>query len=297
MNASAERQLKKHKGKIVWIASYPKSGNTWMRAFLTALLYEGTPKINHLLSDFSLYNKSLFEDYISLDPSLLLPSEILEYEIRIVRSIVDNADSDRMLFSKVHHNVPSFVEPDSTHAVIYIVRNPLGIVPSLANHNQSSYERAINCMNDSNYQYSAQRKGLHNEILLPQRIGKWNTHVTNWLRINDVPVILMRYEDMLLKPKESFGSLIEQLDLEFSDEELVRAIQQSSFKMLRAQEEEVSFKEKNPKTKHFFRKGSWESWKEELTMKQKDQIIQRHKSVMRQLRYPIDLNAYELPTI
>ncbi len=285
MNLKALTQLKKHKGKVVWLSSYPKCGNTWVRAFFTALFTENEIDINHLINDYGFYSKDVFEDSTGLEPSYLTFREAQQYKREVIGHYIDTKAPDRLLFIKNHQNTPYFIDASRLHKVIYLVRNPLAIAPSLANHRNTSIDDTIKYMAKETAGFEEESKGINREIFFDQHIGSLNNHVLEWTKLNLDQLILVKYENLLDDPNKEFKRILKELNLDFKKSEIATAVSKSSFNVLKAKEKISPFREKNPKSKEFFRKGHKISWKKELTLIQKQKLIDQHQLMMKKLGY------------
>ena len=165
------------------------------------------------------------------------------------------------------------------------MRNPLAIAPSLANHRNTSIDDTIKYMAKETAGFEEESKGINREIFFDQHIGSLNNHVLEWTKLNSEQMILVRFEDLLEDPNKVFKSILNELNLDFKKSEIATAVSKSSFNVLKAKEKISPFREKNPKSKEFFRKGHKSSWKTELTLIQKQKLIDQHKSIMKKLSY------------
>ena len=130
-------------------------------------------------------------------------------------------------------------------------------------------------------------------------IGTWSQHVGSWVGLISRPVHVMRYEDMLTNPIRAFGQLARFLRLSPTDQQLMRAIENSSFSELKRQEAEHGFNERPPMAKSFFREGKAGQWREILSPAQIERIVQAHAPMMQRFGYlqPDCGGAITLPTI
>lgn len=284
-----QKQLTDKKGKIVWLASYPKSGNTWFRCFITALFTDKI-ELNEIESTHGIFSSRVtFDQYSGIDSRLLLHKEVSRMlpEVYIKKAEF----SKQLLFIKIHDaygyndmKIP-IVPADATHKVIYFVRNPLDIVGSFANHNNSTVEATIKLMNDENTFLPDDKLEINNTSQLRQFMNSWSGHVESWLDQKNIDVILVRYEDMLKDGFATFSRIIEQLEIEASPKDIKRAMKLTSFSRLKKSEQESGFNEKNVKTPAFFRSGKSGGYKKELSLTQIDLIKKQHKKVMKKLNY------------
>jgi hypothetical protein len=112
----------------------------------------------------------------------------------------------------------------------------------------------------------------------------WSQHVNSW-DVPNIPRLLIRYEDMTLKPVETFGAVIRFIGEEYDNGRLEDAIEKSRFHNVRSKEDEVGFREKPYRMKTFFRKGKVGNWREHLSPEQAARIVQNHSQVMQKYSY------------
>jgi hypothetical protein len=272
---------------IFWLASYPKSGNTWMRIFLTNYLRNGDEPadINSLDGGPIASAREIFDDMVGVEASDLTLAEQEILRPQVYRQFAAEMQQDEFL--KVHdaytfneQNLPLF-PPDVTRGVLYILRNPLAVAPSLANHLNVSVEEAIENLNNI-----PKNKGCYAGLggQLPQRWLSWSENVKSWAEAPQQRVLLLRYEDMKKRPLAAFRAVIRFTGLEEDEERLHKAIQFSLFEQVQKQESEKGFRERIRPTS-FFRKGETAAWKEELTPEQIQRILAAHSDLMRQNGY------------
>lgn len=283
-----QKQLTEKKGKIVWMASYPKSGNTWFRCFLSAL-FTGEIDIAKIKTGGIFSARHLFDQTTGIDSRLLTDDEAYHIIADVYRQ---NAKfSEKLLFVKAHDaylynssNEPVF-PADVSHKVIYLVRNPLDVVASFANHNASTIDKTIELMNFPKAYLGGSKVGLNNNIQFRQLMYDWSSHVKSWTTQKNIDVILVRYEDMLHDTFNTFNRIVTELGIKASKTAVTKAIKKSSFKQLQGQEKKKGFKEKNIRSDSFFRSGKTEQYHNELTLEQIDKIYTFHKKQMNKLGY------------
>jgi len=275
-------------GGIIWLASYPKSGNTWTRAFIhNLMLNPKEPMDINSIDAFTLgdgrkswYEKvggKPFDEYSPREVAALLPKVHEAYTKAHPDSVFVKTHS---LFGNVF-GVP-LITMEYTAGAIYIVRNPLDVVLSLSDHFGLSLDKGIDLLNHPKG-VGKSEKGEGGDI--DQFLGSWSGHVQSWMPFDRQYLYVMRYEDMLDKPKEVFGGLAQFLGLNPPMERLTKAIEFSSFKTLRRQEDEKGFVEQSNKNEKFFRVGKSGQWKEMLSKKQVDKIVKCHYQTMKQFGY------------
>lgn len=273
------------------LASYPKSGNTWCRAFLTNYLKdEETPvSINSLQNDEKLTmvsDRGFIDNLLGIESSILTEKEANELKKEGLLKFNNSLKSQ--VYLKIHDAFPRKDEPDwfpseAIGGVIYVVRNPLDIAKSLSNHLDASIDTAIGNLNSSDYELCKNRKQFFAQ--LPQVLHSWSEHVESWIEGYQGNICLIRYEDMLKKPMESFGKIIQFIGYEYDENRLKKAIQNSDFKVLKANEEKDGFVEKPLKAKSFFREGKSGTWRKYLSEKNIQDILKGHSKVMKRLGY------------
>ncbi|MES2796085.1 MAG: sulfotransferase domain-containing protein [Bacteroidota bacterium] len=269
---------------IIWLASYPKSGNTWFRSFLSALFNEKEFDINDLSEGKIFSRRDTIDEVLDLDSTLLTEQELKPLQSKVYQYLSNQ--SDKNLFYKIHdafvldQNKKAVVPEGNTKCAIYFVRNPLDVVISFANHNSETIDTTIEHL--ANYQFSL---GNEQGKQVKQPLLTWSEHFLSWTQTPNFPVYVLKYEDMLASTFAVFKNILEKLDLKYSDEEIQKAIEATSFEKLSKQESEKGFKEKNPSSPKFFNTGKSGTWKEKLTEAQINRIITDHGVVMKSLRY------------
>ena len=275
--------------KIYWLASYPKSGNTWFRIFLANYLNDNDKpiSINNISTGSIASSRVVFDNISALTATDLTHDEVDLLRPDIYREMV--LEIETVGYHKVHdaytlniNNEPLFPS-DVSKGVIYFVRNPLDVAISYANHSSISIDKSIKALNNDEHKLSKNIKGVSNQIR--QKLLSWSEHVNSWTKQTEIPVLVLRYEDMLEDTYTCFKNAVNFLELEFNEVKLKQAIEYSSFNELKKQEQKEGFKEKPMKTKSFFKSGKAGNWKQELTKKQVEKIINNNKAVMKEYNY------------
>ncbi len=272
---------------IVWFASYPKSGNNWFRAFWTALFSDNHQvDINRLSASYKISDSGFFEFATSLNPSELkyhelenLKSEIMSYLSSTSNEVLPVKIHDK--FKLLSDDTP-LIPIQNTKVVIYIIRNPLDVAVSYANHDMLSYDRVIERMNENYVLSQLKNKEFFN---IPEEIGSWSEHVLSWTQNMPCPVHVMKYEDMLNNQLQTFENAIKACGLYISSYDISSALKNCTFERLKAQEMANSFIEKSSVSKSFFHIGKVGTWSSTLNNTQINQIISDHKEVMRIFGY------------
>ncbi|MDF1722490.1 MAG: sulfotransferase domain-containing protein [Minwuia sp.] len=275
-------------GGIYWLASYPKSGNTWFRTFLQNLMsVADTPTdINKLNTGSIASSRNWIDDVIGFDTSDLRQDEIESLRPHVYRWM---CRGDGVAYHKIHDAYTHtgegrpLVDDIATLGALYIIRNPLDVAPSYAGHRNCSIDDAIGSMGDPRHALARSQKALPDQLL--QFVGTWSQHVISWVDAERLNVKVIRYEDMHATPDRTFGSAADFLGLDTDTERRRRAIDFSSFDIVAGQEARSGFRERPPQAERFFRKGVAGDWRESLTDAQVTRIIADHGIVMSRFGY------------
>lgn len=270
---------------IVWLASYPKSGNTWTRVFLANFIFN--PKepmpINqvHRLGMGDAITKS----YKMVCKGPFNPADhllMLKLRNRVLRGIVSNKADINFIKS---HNIKNqafghtLIPTEFSRAAVYIIRDPRDMVISYAKHYGQTIDKAIDSVSNGDNTTAA------NDDSVKQYLGTWSQHVEAWTKAKDVPLVVQRYEDMIDKPKETFSELLKFLGIPYDDAQLEKAISFSSIGEMKKQEKVEPFIERSSNSQTFFGRGTSGHWREVLTAEQAAKIEKLHGKVMRKFGY------------
>ncbi|MCH9697121.1 MAG: sulfotransferase domain-containing protein [Gammaproteobacteria bacterium] len=275
--------------KIIWLASYPKSGNTWLRAFLTNYCSETgqLANINQLIGTPTAADRELFDDLLGIESSDLNHHEVERYR-PLVYSLFA-AECTQPVFMKTHdaytfNTQGQALFPASvTMAVIYIIRNPLDVALSYAHHARLALDKIISRMQDETYVNLNYQDKIYSQF--PQRFLSWSKHVESWANQSLLNTLVVRYEDMLEQPHTVFARVIEHCGMDCDKHRIQHAIDASSFDHLKTQELQNGFVEKQPTARSFFHQGKANSWRDSLSANQVQQIIDTHGKVMDEYGY------------
>lgn len=243
-------------GKILWLASYPRSGNTWLRAFLHNLFRNSDePYDINRLQDFTLIDSDA-RWYRVLDPRP--PTELTKEEVAALRpkahAAMTAAFPDTVLV-KTHNALVGdrgtpMITLEHTAGAIYVIRNPLDVAVSYSHHYGISLAEAVAAMNRQGNQSIGNQENFVYELH-----GSWSEHVESWTAIPNQALHVVRYEDMADEPQRTFGAVAGFLGLRAAPERVAHAIARSSFAVLREQELRKGFRERSKKSDQFFRTG------------------------------------------
>lgn len=272
-------------GKLIWLASYPKSGNTWLRAFLHNLMRNpNEPYDINRLTDFTLSDAQM-RWYQAFDPR---PGpQISKEEIAALRPRMHEAMTRAhpdTIFVKTHNALVEdrgtpMITMEYTAGAIYVIRNPLDVVISYADHYGLTLDAAIAAMATPGLQSE------NEEIHCYERYGSWSEHVMSWTHRPTPGLHIVRYEDMLTSPHKAFAGVTAFLGLKVPRDRLDKALKLSSFKVLREQEKRHGFIERTANSQRFFREGKAGQWRKTLTAQQIEALTAVHREQMARFGY------------
>ncbi len=273
---------------LVWLASYPKSGNTWTRAFLSNLATILAGEIKELdvnaIGRFSAGENftSYYADRLGFKPTEKHRKEVAALRHEVQQSIADQYDD--LVFVKTHNGLVidhgrSIINFAVTSGAIYIVRNPLDVAISLSHHMGETIDDTIEIMGLPDAETTI------NDLRVYEIWGSWSQNVASWTRKPHRAIYVMRYEDMLNEPQKTFGALARHLLLDATPPQVDLAIERSTFAKLKSLEDKTGFIEKPETAQRFFREGRAGQWKEILSPQQVDRIVKDHGEQMARFDY------------
>jgi hypothetical protein len=273
-------------GKILWLASYPRSGNTWLRAFLHNLFRNtAEPYDINRLQDLTLIDSDArwYRMFDSRPAASLTKEEVAALRPK-VHAAMTAAHRDTV-FVKTHNALMDdrgapMITLEHTAGAIYIVRNPLDVAVSYSHHFGLSPEDAVAAMNRPGNQSIANQENFVYELH-----GSWSEHVQSWTATPSPGLHVVRYEDMAATPLETFGRVAAFLGLPVSRERIAQACRLSSFGVLRQQELERGFRERSRKSDRFFRAGEVGQGDRLLTPALIESLCRAHREAMSRFGY------------
>lgn len=280
---------------LVWLASYPKSGNTWLRLFLANYLLDRSEPFPINQIHKTTFGDMIAEPYVKLagrPASALDPATVHRLKPRVHRLL--STQGPDLILVKTHSalyvedGIPSITVP-ATRATLYLVRNPFDVADSVAHHYGLSLDDAVSslCSPGSELQGDGTRT-------LGQKIGAWGAHAVKWAEARQLKPLVLRYEDMLREPLESFGRAVRHLGVTYDDERIERAVRFASFDEARRQEDRFEFLERSHQAEKFFRTGGIGSGFEKLDAGQRARLIEANREAMRRFGY---LDADDRPVL
>ena len=193
---------------IFWIASYPKSGNTWLRTLISAYYYSKDGVFNESL----IKNIGQFPEKKHFQGFNYLPKLVID-TTRFWIKAQERINKDKKLrFFKTHNvfgsiNNRKFTNKENTIGCIYIVRDPRNVITSLRNHYELDYTKALEWMlNSKKYIYDYEKVQEYSDF---QFISSWEKNYKSWVNQKIFPVKLIRYEDLSIKTLDIFSEIID----------------------------------------------------------------------------------------
>jgi hypothetical protein len=244
---------------IIWIVSYPKSGNTWVRLFLKKY-FELTnqsvnagafPDIDHL--------KRLNIDYKKFI-NITKNWDLLQTELNL---------KHKTNYLKTHNALctignSKFTNKEQTVGGIYLIRDPRDVVISYAHHLNKTHEETLEMMINP---YTVENPKIDGEEIVKTLMGRWSDHLNSWKSYKDRKILFIKYENLVDDTYNQFLKILNYLseidNIKIDNEKLEKSIEETSFKKLSENEKKFGFKEA---TVHgsFFRKGVVGDWKKNL---------------------------------
>ena len=271
---------------IIWIASYPKSGNTWIRSLLSYYLYSQKDDFNFdLLRKIPRFIQSKFISPVAnLEKLRTEPLKIYEFlELAQTRLNLDN----KIKFFKTHNACVSydkkwFTDKKNTAGYIYVVRDPRAVACSYASHNNVSLDISVNNLLNETL------VGIDKEEKIGELISSWKINYQSWKKKKDYPGIVVRYEDLIDNTEKEFKKILTFLEKIIKNNldtvRLKKTVKACEFLNLRKIEDTHGFDEAVNNNK-FFRKGQKDSWKNELNQELRKEIENFFKDEMIELGY------------
>jgi hypothetical protein len=278
---------------ITWLSSFPKSGNTWLRVVLANLI-RGDAKpvqINAIGRGSGDYffaaDRQFFDELLGYESCNLSADEVDALRPDVYRQAAATAAGP--VLCKVHDAYMRLSDgrplfpPDVTAVAVYIVRNPLDVCASLAHHSGADQDATAAWMADASFESAGSAYRLN--MQLRQIVRSWSAHVSSWADTRDLPVHVIRYEDMQTSPIATFGGVAAAAGIPADGDALERAVRFSAIEELQRQEQAHGFHERVAPGRSFFRKGKIGGWRESLSDRVAARIIRDHRDVMRRFGY------------
>ena len=284
---------------IIWLASYPKSGNTFLRTLLASYLFtdDGIFDEKKLVKINQFPDVSLFRN-LGIDPSN--DFEVVKNYIK-VQEHINSKDLNAIRFVKTHSSLNDingykFTDLKNTLGVIYVVRDPRSVVRSYANHNQLSLEFATSRL----LKFGATIGGIKDSDFGSNQIvthmGSWSSNYNTWKEFKKInSYLLIKYEDLVVDTRNTFLKILNFIyklgksKFEINNNKLENTIKTTTFRSMQKLEKEKGFKEavKNEKGEYitFFKYGYNKNEKNILPPKLVTKINSKLKNEMKELNY------------
>ena len=198
---------------IIWLASYPKSGNTWVRLFLNSLIYT-----NDKISNINNIHIGQFPNRKHFKEITDNVDDLSEFAKNCINAQLKINLSNKIKIFKTHHAYwtngnNKFTNINTTLGVIYVVRDPRNIITSLKNHfNLNNYDDALNFLLDEKKVITFENQKI--EINLPHIISSWKNHFNSWKKM-EKNYLLIKYENLLSAPEEEFEKITNYIETIF----------------------------------------------------------------------------------
>lgn len=271
---------------ISWLASYPKSGSTWIRMFINAYMTKMPLNINSTYQISRLdMDPGMLQLICPTDAKKLNHSEQFIYRPAMLLNMLKLAPGRLILkthMAKIALDGCVAHPPQMTDAAVYVIRDPRDVCISLSHHLGLDIDSTIEFMNNIS-QGIQDETGNLTSILLT-----WSKHAESWTKENkNISTLVVRYEDMLEDPAAIFMQVIEHLQLKNVadiEQRFDFALEESCFENLQEYENTRGFVEKG-KSERFFRVGKARQWVDILTSTQAEKIYEDHQDIMEEFGY------------
>ena len=277
---------------IIWLASYPKSGNTWVRSFLSAYYYSNDGRFS-----FELLKKiRQFPSKEFFDQKLLSVEEASKNWLIAQKKI---KDKKKLCFLKTHNvygafKGNSFTTYEFTAGAIYIVRDPRNVLTSMMNHYSLNESDALKMINSP---YRNLRDENDNDNYSNYSfISSWSNNFNSWKLSSNIKILLIKYEDLEKDTFKTFSKIINftnnimKKDGKIEEEKFKLAIETTNFDVLKKKEkfegfDEAIYSSKEGKMKPFFNLGKKNNYKRFLKPETSKAIESLFQKEMRELGY------------
>ena len=279
---------------IIWIASYPKSGNTWLRSFISSYYFSKKGK----------FNFSLLMNILQF-PSVKFTKKNLNSELEASNNWIYNQNQffsgENIHFIKTHNSLNqykgnSFTTNNLSLGAIYIVRDPRNLITSMTHHYSLSYEQAYKKLIDENASLlEKSREGDYSNFSF---LGSWSSHFRSWKNSKDFKTLFIKYEDLENNKYDTFKKIVQFINSlkqdksSLNEKKFLNSINSTNFSNLRNKEEIEGFEEsvnsKSGERKRFFNLGFNNRWQKILPKNILTKLNNNLQSDLNDLGYKIN---------
>ncbi len=277
----------------IWLASYPKSGNTWLRCLLEAYRRNGNLDINDIRIASSDAGGSIImgvspipmKDLGFNGQMLLRPAALMHLLSRLVAPTWIKTHFANIQPDGLPHCIPK----EFTQKAVYMVRDPRSVLMSLSRFFGFSMEQAVAAMNNVAFTIG------DNDKFSTSLISSWSNHVASWANETAFPVHVVYYENLIEDTAKELTDVLNFLEQDVNPETVKIAVEATEMSRIKQIEDDDGFRENTGERGDFFNQGGTR-WKDELGQKWVDQIEKDHETVMRAMGY-LDATVTELRSV
>ena len=282
---------------FIWLASYPKSGNTLVRSMLASYFFskDGIYNFNLIKNILQFPTSKLFEN---LGIDITNEKKVIANYIRVQQSINKKNSTQFLKTHSYLFNIENnaFTDLNNSLGVIYIVRDPRNVVTSLANHNSISIEESTNYLIDKWF-FGGNLNNFNDAMRTRLYTGTWATNYKSWKSFKSQGrYLLIKYEDLIINKEEVLLKMLRfiyKLNKKFFEVNKVKlknVIDTTSFERMKLLEKVVGFHESKTDERTgekipFFNLGEKNDWKKMISPKIKDKIENAFMDEMKELGY------------
>ena len=277
---------------FIWLASYPKSGNTLVRSLLASYFF----------TKDGICNFEIIKNILQFPEVKLFIKNGINYkdEMETIRNYIKVQETinkkDSVQFLKTHsylfniENNP-FTNLENSLGVVYIVRDPRNVLISAANHNQITHEKTLEQIIDGSVM--GKNDGKETRVYT----GNWASNYKSWKSFESVgKYLLIKYEDLIFDKEKTFLNILDFIH-KLSKKSFVldkakfkNVLNTTDFGNMQKMENETGFQEslvdnKTGKKAKFFYLGPKNNWKKLLDKVIQKKIEEAFKKEMTELGY------------
>lgn len=269
---------------IVWLASYPKSGNTWVRLLLANYLARRDDPVPLAdLPKFALGDAlaPLHQRQMPRGTPITNEKAVLAARTPMLQALTGDGRTHILKTHNINQVVVGtpMIPAHMTRAAIYILRNPLDLIISYGAHYGVPPEQAALAIGSKTNQV------LEGSGNVRQYLGRWSDHVKSWATERRYPVLVLRYEDMIADTEVAFTNVLQRIGLDPDPARVAHAVEMSRFDKAQAQENNEGFSEKSAKAERFFRTGKAGQWQDVLSPDIVNRVVKDHNKTMKKFGY------------